>query len=160
MELSFLFKRGPWPEQGRNGAADPGEVRPWGEGEVRGKKEKVPAHLLVVLDRWEKVRKVLDGGGQGAAAEVQRRRGSPVRDWRQGEAGELRGPTVELARGSARAEEGCSGGSAVASSSPELRMDGGSVLRRRSGEKVKEREDQVAGVLVVLMRTRERGLGL
>ena len=48
---------------------------------VRGKKEEVPAHLLVVLDRWEKVGKVLDGGGQGAAAEVQRRRGSPVRDW-------------------------------------------------------------------------------
>ena len=36
--------------------------------EVRGKKEEVPAHLLVVLDRWEKVGKVLDGGGQGAAA--------------------------------------------------------------------------------------------
>ena len=51
-----------------------------GEGEVRGKKEEVPAHLLVVLDRWEKVGKVLDGGGQGAAAEVQWRRGSPVRD--------------------------------------------------------------------------------
>ena len=25
-------------------------------------------YLLVVLDRWEKVGKVLDGGGQGAAA--------------------------------------------------------------------------------------------
>ena len=50
-------------------------------GKVRGKKEEVLAHLLVVLDRWEKVGKVLDGGGQGAAAEVQQRRGSPVRDW-------------------------------------------------------------------------------
>ena len=41
---------------------------PGARGEVRGKKEEVPAHLLVVLDRWEKVGKVLDGGGQGAAA--------------------------------------------------------------------------------------------
>ena len=52
---------------------------------------------MVVLDRWEKVGKVLDGGGQGAAAEVPRWRGSPVKDWRQGEAGELRRPKVELA---------------------------------------------------------------
>ena len=42
--------------------------------------------------------------------------------------GELRGPTVELARGSARAEEGGSGGSAAASSLPGLRVDGGGVL--------------------------------
>ena len=41
---------------------------------------------------------------------------------RGGGVGELRGPTVELARGSARAEEGCSGGSAAASSSSELRQ--------------------------------------
>ena len=34
------------------------------------------------------------------------------------------------------------------------------VPRRRSGEKTKEREDQLAGVLVVLMRARERGPGL
>ena len=72
----------------------------------------------MVLDRWEKVGKVLDGGGQGAAAEVQRRRGSPVRDWRQGEAGELRGPKVELARGSRGSEKVWSGGFTAASSSP------------------------------------------
>ena len=75
----------------------PARSVPRARGEVRGKKEEVPAHLLVVLDRWEKVGKVLDSGGQGAAAEVQRRRGSLVRDWRQGEAGELRRPKVELA---------------------------------------------------------------
>jgi hypothetical protein len=96
-------------------------VRPWGEGEVRGKKEEVPAHLLVVLDRWEKVGKVLDGGGQGAAAEVQRRQGSLVRDWRQEEAGELRGPKVELARGSRGSEKVWSGGFTAASSSPVCR---------------------------------------
>ena len=84
----------------------------------------------------------------------------PVGIGRGGGVGELRGAKAELLLWSARAEEGCSGGSAAASSSPELRMDGGGVLRRRSGEKVKEREDQVAGVLVVLMRTRERGPGL
>ena len=42
--------------------------------------------------------------------------------------GELCGPTVDLARGSAWAEEGCSGGSAAASSLPGLRVDGGGVL--------------------------------
>ena len=43
--------------------------------------------------------------------------------------GELRGPTVELARGSERAEEGCSGGSAAVPSMPGLRVE----RRRRSG---------------------------
>ena len=98
----------------------PARSGPGAMGEVRGKKEEVPAHLLVVLDRWEKVGKVLDGGGQGAAAEVQRRRGSPVRDWRQEEAGEIRGPKVELARGSRGSEKVWSGGFTVASSSPEF----------------------------------------
>ena len=93
---------------------------PGTRGEVRGKKEEVPAHLLVVLDRWEKVGKVLDGGGQGAAVEVQRRRGSPVRDWRQGEAGELHELKVELARWSIGSEKACSGGFTAVSSSPEF----------------------------------------
>ena len=83
----------------------PARSGPGARGKVRGKKEEVLAHLLVVLDRWEKVGKVLDGGGQGAAAEVQWRRGSPVRDWRQEEAGELREPKVELARGSRGSEK-------------------------------------------------------
>ena len=33
----------------------PARFGPGARGEVRGKKEEVPAHLLVVLDRWEKV---------------------------------------------------------------------------------------------------------
>ena len=53
---------------------------------------------------------------------------APVEIGRGGGVGELRGPMVELARGSARVEEGYSGGSAAASSSPGLRVDGGSVL--------------------------------
>ena len=57
---------------------------------------------------------------RAAMADVQRWRGSLVRDWRQGEVSELRGPKVELARGSARAEQGCSSGPAAASSSPGL----------------------------------------
>ena len=113
-----------------------------GEGEVKGKKEEVHAHLLVVLDRWEKVGKVLDGGGQGAAAEVQRRQGSPVRDWRQGEAGELCGPTVELARGSRGSEKVWSGGFTAASSSPEFgrRQWCSGVSRRGFGEEAREKE--------------------
>ena len=53
---------------------------------------------------------------------------APVEIGRGGGVGELRGPTVELARGSARAEEGCSGGSAAASSLPGLQVDGGDIL--------------------------------
>ena len=43
-----------------------------------------------------------------------------MRDWRQGEAGELRGPKVELARGSRGSEKVWSGGFTAASSSPEF----------------------------------------
>src|SRR6185503_19377447 len=119
---NFLFFSNEVPGRSKGGMAlqIPMRSGPGARGEVRGKKEEVPAHLLVVLDRWEKVGKVLDGGGQGAAAEVQRRRGSPVRDWRQGEAGELRGPKVELARGSRGSEKVWSGGFTAASSSPEF----------------------------------------
>ena len=53
---------------------------------------------------------------------------APVEIGRGGGVGELRGPTVELARGLARAEEGGSGSSAAASSSQGLRVDGGGVL--------------------------------
>ena len=102
----------------------PARSVPGARGEVRGKKEEVPAHLLVVLDRWEKVGKVLDGGGQGEAAEVQRRRGSPVRDWRQEEAGEIRGPKVELARGSRGSEKVWSGEFTAASSLPAFGRSG------------------------------------
>ena len=42
---------------------------------------------------------------RAAAADVQRRRGVPVKIGRGGWVGELRGPTVKLSRGSARAEK-------------------------------------------------------
>ena len=42
---------------------------PGGEGEVRGKKEEVPAHLLVVLARWEMVeRMVVDSEGRSSSS--------------------------------------------------------------------------------------------
>ena len=99
-------------------------------------------HLLVVLDRWEKVGKVLDGGGQGSAAEVPRRRVSSVRDWRQGEASELRGPKVELARGSRGSEKVWSGGFTAASSSLEFRWRQwcSGVSGRGFGEEARETE--------------------
>jgi len=40
----------------------PARSGPGGEGEVRGKKEEVPAHLLVVLARWEMVERMVVGG--------------------------------------------------------------------------------------------------
>ena len=66
---------------------------------------------------------------RAAAADVQRRRGVPVKIGRGGWVGELRGPTVELSRGSAQAERFCSGGPAAASSSPGFTQGGGGVLR-------------------------------
>ena len=80
---NFLFFSNEVSGRGRGGMAlqIPARSGPGARGEVGGKKEEVPTHLLVVLDWWEKVGKMLDGGGQGAAAEVQRRRGSPMRDW-------------------------------------------------------------------------------
>ena len=120
----------------------PARSVPGARGEVRGKKEEVPAHLLVVLDRWEKVGKVLDGGGQGAAAEVQWQRGSSVRHWRQAEAGELRGPMVELARGSRGSEKVWSGGFTTTSGSLEFgrRLWCSGVSGRGFGEEVRETE--------------------
>ena len=131
-----------------------------GEGGEVWELHQVRAHLWVA---WEVEGMV--GARASMASSGRRSSGSggevaPVGIGRGGGVGELREDIAELLVGSARMEEGCSGGSAAALSSPELRMDGGGVLRRRSGEKVKEREDQVAGVLVVLMRTRERGPGL
>ena len=79
---------------------------------------------------------------------------------RGGWVGELRGPTVELARGSVRAQEGCSGGPAAASSSPGLRVDGGAGLGSLGRERAIERGECVAELSVVLMRSIDGGLGL
>ena len=67
-------------------------------------------------------------GEQGGGASGYGSGMAPVEIGRGGWVGELRGPTIELSRGSARAEEGCSGGIVAASSSPGLQVDGGGVL--------------------------------
>ena len=85
---------------------------------------------------------------------------APVEIGRGGGVGELRGPTVELSRGSARVEEGCIGGSAAASSSPGLRVDGGAGLGSLGRERAIERGECVAELSVVLMRSIDGGLGL
>ena len=82
-----------------------------------------------------------------------------MRDWRGGGVGELREAKAELARVSARAEELQRGGSTAGLSSPGLRMDGGGVQGSGSGETAKERGEWFAGVLVVLVRARDRGPG-
>ena len=82
-----------------------------------------------------------------------------MRDWRGGGVGELREAKAELSRVSARAEELQRGGSTVGLNSPGLRMDDGIVLGSGSGETAKERGERFAGVLVVLVRTRDRGPG-
>ena len=92
-------------------------------------------------------------------AEVQWRRGSLVRDWRGGGVGELREAKAELARVLARAEGLQRGGSTAGLSSLGLRMDGGGVLGSGSGETAKERGERFAGVLLVLVRARDRGPG-
>ena len=74
---------------------------------------QVKAHLLVL--GIEAGVSCSGGATQvgGSAAEVQRRRGSLVRDWRGGGVGELREAKAELARVLARAERAWRGGSTV-----------------------------------------------
>ena len=73
---------------------------------------------------------------------------------------ELRGLTAVLARGSERAEDGCSGGSMARLGSPALRVERRRVLGRRSGEQAKGRTEWGAGVFVVLVRALGEGGGL
>ena len=121
---------------------------------------QVKAHLLVL--GIEAGVSCSGGATQagGSAEEVQWWRGSLVRDWRGGGVGELREAKAELARVSARAEELQRGGSTAGLSSPGLRMDGGGVLRSGGGETAKERGERVVGLLVVLLRARDRRAGL
>jgi hypothetical protein len=89
-----------------------------------------------------------------------RRDGARVAIGRGGWVGELRGLTVELSRGSLRADESCSGGSAAASSSPGLRMNGGAGLGKLGRERARERGERVVELPGVLMRAIERSGGL
>ena len=52
---NFLFFSNEVPGRSRGGMAlqIPARSGPGTRGEVRGKKEEAPAHLLVVLDRWK-----------------------------------------------------------------------------------------------------------
>ena len=61
---NFLFFSNEVPGRSRGGMAlqIPARSGPGARGKDRGK-EEVLAHVLVVLDWWEKVGKVLDGGG-------------------------------------------------------------------------------------------------
>ena len=96
---------------------------------------------------------------RAAAADVQRRRGVPVKIGRGGWVGELRGPTVELSRGSAQADGVCSGGPAAASSSPGLRVDGDAGLGSLGRERARERGERVVELPGVLMRAIDGGPG-
>jgi len=147
--------------RGRSGfdRPNPGEGVVGGEGTEAWELHQVKAHLLVL--GIEAGVSCSGGATQvgGSAAEVQRRRGSLVRDWRGGGVGELREAKAELSRVSARAEELQRGGSMAGLRSLGLRMDGGGVQGSGSGETANERGEQFAGVLVVLVRTRDRGPG-
>ena len=98
-------------------------------------------------------RKQVTGGG------LLRRGGARVAIGRGGWVGELRRPTAELPRGSARAEESCSGGSAAASSSPGLRMNGGAGLGKLGRERARERGEHVVELPRMLMRAIDGGPG-
>ena len=97
---------------------NPGEAITGGEGGGVWELHWFKAHLRVVLGCGEG----LGGGGSteqgGSAAEANDGEGAPVRIGRGEVVWELRGLTAELARVSARAEDGCSGGSTAAWSSP------------------------------------------
>ena len=72
------------------------------------------------------------------AAEANGGGGAPVRIGRGEVVGELRGLTAVLARGSERAEDGCSGGLTAGLGSPVLRVERRRVLGRGSEEQVKK----------------------
>ena len=74
--------------------------------------------------------------------------------------GELRGAKAELLVWSARAEEDRSYEFHGELGSPVCGLDGGGVLERGSEEKAKGRGERIAGVFVVLLRARNRALGL
>ena len=94
------------------------------------------------------------------AAEANDGKGAPVR-FGQGEVvWELRGLMTELARVSARAEDGCSGGSTVAWSSPVFCGWRRCVLGSGSEEQAKERVEWLAGAFVRLVRALGEGGGL
>jgi hypothetical protein len=76
---------------------------------------------------------------RAAAADVKRRRGVPVNIGRGGWVSELRGVEAQLLVWLARAEESCSGGSAAASSSLGLRVDGSAGLGSLGRERARER---------------------
>ena len=61
----FLLTWGPWPNRGETALQIPTRSGPGGEGEVREKKEEVPAHHLVVWARWEMV-----VGGEGRSSSL------------------------------------------------------------------------------------------
>ena len=77
-------------------------------------------------------------GEQGGGASGYGGGMAPVEIGRGGWVGELRGPMVELSRGSAQADGVCSGGPAAASSSPGLRVDGGAGLGSLGRERARE----------------------
>ena len=93
------------------------------------------------------------------AAETNDGEGAPVRVGRGEVVEERRGLTAELARVSARAEDGCSGGSTAAWSSPAVCGWRRCVLGSGSEEQAKGRKEWVAGVFVVLVRALEGVLG-
>jgi hypothetical protein len=73
--------------------------------------------------------------------------------------GELREVEAQLMVGSAWAERLRRGGFTAASSSPAFGRSGGGILGSGVGETAKERGKRFAGVLVVLMRAKDRALG-
>ena len=74
-----------------------------------------------------------------AAAEANDGEGAPVKFGRGEVVWELRGLTAELARGSERAEDGCSGRLTVGLGSPALRVERRRVLGRGIAEQAKGR---------------------
>jgi len=95
----------------------------------------------------------------GSAAEENGGGGAPLSSGQGGGVGELREVEAQLMEGSAREDGLRRGGSTAASSSPVFGRSGGCVLGSWVGEMAKERGERVVGLLVVLLRVKDRALG-
>jgi hypothetical protein len=94
----------------------------------------------------------------GSAAEENGGGGAPVSSGRGGGVGELREVEAQLMVGSVWAERLRRGGFTAALSPPAFGRSGGGVLGSGVGEMAKERGERFAGVLVVLVRAKDRAL--
>ena len=106
------------PNRGGTALQIPARSGPGGEWEVREKKEEIPAHLLVVWDRWEMVKRMVVGGEGWSSSSVAAGEGVLVAQGGGSWVLEHHQSTRSARTGSGEAMRGGGGGSTASLSSP------------------------------------------